>query len=116
MDQLLFTPAALLDLLSQVDELKDVNVGVTETIDGKLQIQVGESTYIVDGENATQVEVDDSTFELVDEANIEGYNNVDGVDVEDYGDTEPVTSGIIKELAKSLLLGGMIRLSAKLLK
>lgn len=114
MDQLLFTPASVLDLLSKIDELHDVNVGVVEGLDGMLQIQVGQSTYELDDSNAIDVPVDSSTFDLVDDANVDAY--------EDLGSSgeielsEPVESGIIKEIAKTLLIGGLVRLTKKLLK
>lgn len=117
MNSVVFTPASLLDLLSQIDELKEYEVGVTETLDGKLQLTVGDSTYIIDTENATTVSVEDSIVEQVEETNLDAYENLDdSVDVKVYDEGEPVESGILKELAKSLLLGGMVRLSGKLLK
>lgn len=44
---ILFTPSALLDFLIQIDELKDKVVSVTETADGDLQVEIGDSAYIV---------------------------------------------------------------------
>ena len=42
---LLFTPASILEILNQIDELKEYDLGVAETLDGKLQVQVGTSFY-----------------------------------------------------------------------
>ena len=114
MCEILFTPAALLDLLTQIDELSGLEIGLTETFDDKLQLQIGDSTYELEGENITEVQVDESEIDAIQDANLSAYQ-----DLADTGEIElsqPVTSGIIKELAKSLLLGGMIRLSAKLLR
>ena len=45
MGNLLFTPSAVLDLLVQIDELKDKEVGIVETLDGNLQLSIGDSDY-----------------------------------------------------------------------
>ena len=108
MNSVVFTPASLLDLLSQIDELKDYEVGVTETLDGELQLTVGDSAYLIDTDNATDVSVDDSVVEQVEETNLDAYENLDdSVDVKVYDEREPVESGILKELAKSLGYAGV---------
>lgn len=115
MDGIVFTPASLIDLLSKIDELKDYDINVTETIDDQLQLSIGDSIYLIDNEDATPVQVSEDVVETVEDINIEAYENLDdSIDVE-VGEDQPVESGILKEVAKSLLLGGMIRLSKKLL-
>lgn len=118
MGSVVFTPASILDLLSKIEELNQYEIGVAETLDGKLQLTVGDSVYLIDSEDATDVNVDDSVIETVEDANLTAYENLDeSVDVTVYDEgEEPVESGVLKEIAKSLLLGGMIRLSGKLLK
>lgn len=116
MDSILFTPASLLDLLSKIEELKDYNIGLSETIDGKIQLSVGESVYDIDTEEATEIKVDESVVNEVEDVNQEAYEDLgdsESIDLE-VGD-EPIESGILKEIVKSLLLGGMVRLSKKLL-
>ena len=117
MDDLLFTPAALLSVLVQIDELKDCNVGITQTVDGKLQLQVDDSFYSLEPENETTITVDEEDADAVEDANMEAYSELEsaGVALEDISE-EPVESGLVKEALKSMLLGGMIRLSTKLLK
>lgn len=113
-NNIVFTPASLIDLLSKIDELSEFNVGITETIDGDLQLEIGDSVYHIETEAATEVSVDEYVAEEVELANKSAYESLsDDVDVEYL---ETIESGIIKEAAKSLLLGGMLRLSAKLLK
>ena len=117
MDSIVFTTSSLLDLLSKIDELREYEIGIAETIDGQIQLTIGDSAYLIDTDNATEVTVDDNVVETVDEANLEAYEGLDeSVDVNIYEEGQPVESGILKELAKSLLLGGMVRLSGKLLK
>lgn len=113
MDELVFTPASLLDLLSQIDELKDLNVGLTETIDGKIQLQIGDSIYII-GDSAESIQVDEQVIEDVSSLNEDTYSDlaVSG----QFEDDQPIESGIIAELAKTLFIGGVARLTAKYLK
>lgn len=117
MDELLFTPAALLSVLVQIDELKDCNIGITETVDGKLQLQIDDSFYSLEPENETTITVDESDADAVEDANMEAYSELEssGVALEELSQ-ESVESGLVKEALKSMLLGGMIRLSTKLLK
>ena len=110
MNTILFTPAALLDFLSSIDELKDLDVGITELSEGDIQVQIGESTYNVDTSQATEIEVDEETIDQVDEANEEAYDEL-------HADTQDdVEGGIIKEALKTLLVGGLVRMGAKVLK
>lgn len=110
MNTLLFTPAALLDFLSSIDELKDFDIGITESSSEDIQVQIGESTYSVDTSQATEVEVDEDVIDQVDEANEEAYDELD-VDTQ-----EDVEGGIIKEALKTLLVGGLVRMGANVLK
>lgn len=117
MEELLFTPASLIDLLSQIDELKEYDVGITETSDGSLQLTIGDSSYTINSTDATEIQVDEDIVETVEDVNTEAYENLDeSIEVEQYEEGQPIESGIIKEALKALLLGGMIKLSSKLIK
>lgn len=113
--QVVFTPAAVLDLLTQIDELADQNISLTETLNGKIQISIGSSDYIIEP-NTTDIEVDDEVVEAIDEENTSAYEEI--VDSGQAGmiddtDTEPIEGGILKDIGKSLLLGGLIRFAGK---
>ena len=112
MDQLVFTSASILDMLSSIDELKDKNINLTETESG-ISITIGESTYEIDAANAVEVEVDEEVVEEIDEVTSEAYSELsdNGVDVQDE-----VEGGPIKELVKTLMLGGMVKMTANMLK
>lgn len=115
MDQeLLFTPVSLLDLLTQIEELKDLDISVSESENG-LVLNVGSSSYSIQPEDAVDVAVNPEDLEAIDDACEETY-----VDLETSNNIvlsyEPVESGIIKEVLKTLLIGGMVRLGKKLLK
>lgn len=116
MSDKLFTPAAILSLLAQIDELKSYDVGITETIDGDLQLQIGDSIYLLEPDVDNEVVVDDKIIDQVEDINYDAYQDLEASGDVGVSDEIPIESGIIKELAKSLLLGGMIRLSGKLLK
>ena len=112
MDQLIFTSASILDLLSSIDELKDKNINLTETESG-ISITIGESTYEINTADAVEVEVDEEVVEEIDEVTSEAYSELsdNGVDVQDE-----VEGGPIKELIKTLMLGGMVKMTANMLK
>ena len=46
--QLMFTPASVVDLLLQIDELKDKTIIIAETPDGQLQLTIGDSIYMIE--------------------------------------------------------------------
>lgn len=110
MDELLFTPSAVLGLLTQIDELSDKDISFDEK-DDSLIITVGTTQYIIQNEGAENIEVSEDIIEDVSEVNQEGYEQLaeDGVEFS----SGPIEGGIIKELAKNMLLGGMIRLTNK---
>lgn len=118
-EQLLFTSAAVLDLLSSIDELADKDIHLSEN-GNNVTIQIGESEYAIADRNAVDVEVPPEVVDEVDEITSDAFEELsaDGVDVDLDDDTyadEVVEGGPIKQIAKTLLLGGMLRLSAKLL-
>lgn len=115
MDTLMFTPAGVLDLLSKIDELKDLDLSITETLDGKsLQIQVGDSVYDVEMQHEINIPADDQILMELDDANVEAYENLEDSEIVDL--VEPVESGLLKEIAKTLMIGGMVRFLGKEMK
>lgn len=118
MDVLMFTPAGVLELLAKIDELKDQELSITESLDGQtLQVQIGDSVYEIEMNNEREIPVDDTTLIEVDDANVEAYQELVDNDVIDMNDTDDsVESGVLTELAKTLLIGGMVRFVGKELK
>jgi hypothetical protein len=119
-EQLLFTPAALLDLLTSIDELKTFPIGISEDLDGSLQLTIGNSLYTIDDSDAKTIVVSQQVADTVVDTNQTAYTDLVEHNPEDLEDASnepvPVKAGLIKELAKSLLLGGLIRLAGKLVK
>lgn len=115
-EEIIFTPAALLDLLNQIDELKGLNLGLTETLDGDIQLQVGDSTYIINtsSEETPDVDVSEDVVETVSNLNEDAYSELEASGNVELD--ESVESGLIGELAKTLFVGGVARLTAKILK
>ena len=115
MDEILFTSAAVLEFLSKIDELKDKDLSVYRTINDKIQITIGDSVYEISDDNATTVEVPEESLYEISDATVDAYEElldeqseiVQEVSTEET--TENIEGGIIKELAKDLMLGGLIR-------
>ncbi len=115
-NEILLTPAALLDFLRQVDELSDKDISVDET-NSALTVTIGESTYGIDLNQAETVEVPDEVVEEVADVADGAYAELGeaGVDVTDI-DEDVVEGGLLKEALKTLAVGGLVRLAGKLLK
>lgn len=113
MDELLFTSASILHLLSSIEELKDKNIRLNETTSG-IEITIGDSTYEINSDDATDVQVEENVVEEINDITSEAYDDLsnDGVDV----NISDVEGGLIKELVKTLMLGGMIRMTSNMLK
>lgn len=119
MEQQLFTPAALLSILSQIDELKDKELEITETLDGAMQLRIGDSVYAIEDVAPVVFEVEPEVVEQVDDLNEETYSDMQDsgdIDMLDTTDDDiPVQGGILSELFKTLAVGGMVRLTTKML-
>lgn len=114
-NEILLTPAALLDFLRQVDELADKDISVDET-GSTLTVTIGESTYGIDLNQAETVEVPDEVVDEVADVADEAYAELgeSGVDVTDI-DEDVVEGGLISEALKTLAVGGLVRLAGKIL-
>lgn len=110
MDELLFTPAALMDLLMKIEELSDYDIELTESGSGIL-LTVGDSHYEINPSGDEDVVVPEEAIDEIRDIKDAAYDELEDVEVSD-----DVTSGVIKELFKSLLVGGMVRLTTKMLR
>lgn len=122
MEQYIFTPSSVLDLLTQINELSEYEIGFTETFDNKFRLTVGDSVYDIEPESVQTLKVDDSTISDIQDTNMEAYESLEsegviGIANEDISNKDDVEieSGIIKEALKTLLVGGMVRLTGKML-
>lgn len=111
--QILFTTSSLVDFLTQVDELKDVNIGVND--DGEnVSISIGDSTYQINPKSVTNIDVSDDDLDQACQANENNYDELEESGSIELNDS--IESGIIKQLLKTLAIGGIVRLAAKELK
>lgn len=116
-DEILLTPAGLLDFLCQIDELADYGISV-EDAGGSITVKIGQSVYTIDKADAQLVEVPDEVVEEVSDINELTYEELQDVEYEqtpDIPDDSPIEAGIISELLKTLAVGGMVRLTGKVL-
>lgn len=114
--EMLFTTSSILDLLYQIDELSEYDIGISETLDNKIQLTIGDSIYEIEPEKENEITVEEDVIDTVEEINQEAYQDLIDQEGFEYNDQEPVESGLIKEAVKSLLLGGAIKLASKMLK
>lgn len=114
-DEILLTPAALLDFLRQIDELSDKDISLDET-GSTITITIGGSVYGIDLNRAEEIEVPDEVVDEVSDVADEAYAELgeEGVEI-DNPDEEPIEGGILKEVLKTLAVGGLVRLTGKLL-
>ncbi len=113
MSEIVFTPVAVLDLLAQINELRGYNIEITEELNGNLQIAIGDSVYSISDTTATDIPVDNSVVDDISDVNVQAYE-----ELSEQGEItlQPVESGVIKEIAKTLFVGGLVRLTGKLLR
>lgn len=121
LNEVMFTSAAVLDLLLQIEELQDYTLGISETPDGNLQLVVGQSVYLINGDESKTIQVEDEVVGEIEVTAEDAYNDLlnnsieidPSSEIDQFNDTDYIQSGIIKEIAKSLTLGGLIRFASK---
>lgn len=113
-DEILLTPAALLDFLRQVDELADKDIAVDDT-GSALNITIGNSSYSIDLNQAEEVEVPDAVVDEVAEINETTYEELEDVEYTELDDEDIIEGGLIKEALKTLAVGGLVRLAGKIM-
>lgn len=114
-NEILFTTASLLDFLQQIDELSDKDISINET-GSTITVTIGDSAYGIDTNNAADIEVPDEIVDEVSDVADEAYAELgeSGVEI-DNPEEEPVEAGLISEALKTLAVGGLVRLTGKLL-
>jgi len=114
MENIVITPAGLLDILISIPELSEYAINITESIDGKLILTIGDSMYELSDDNMNEVSVPESVVDQIEDINQTAYEQLADDDMVTL--EEPIESGIIKELIKTLFVGGMVRLAGNALK
>lgn len=114
MSEIVFTPASVLALLTEIEELKNRNITFSELDDGSIQFKIDTNTYVISADGAEDVEIDDDAMAQIAEINETGYDMLEAEGIE-FDDNDVVEGGIIKELIKTLFIGGMARLNNKMM-
>lgn len=110
---LLLTPASLVDFLSQIDELSEKSISLNSN-NGYIEVSIGEATYRIRPQDEVNVPVSVDDIDEINDAADDTYDEL--VDTGYVENSDEIESGIIKELIKTLAIGGMVRLAAKKLK
>ena len=106
MNETVITTTGLMEILTQIDELADYDITVSDDSNGDITISIGDSVYNVSPSET--VEVPDEVVEDLAEINDDVYEQSEYADDEEY-----ISSGVMKEVAKTLLVGGLVRLASK---
>lgn len=112
-NMLVLTPSALLTFLANIEELRDLDIDMVES-DSTIQVKIGESIYTLESPEDSEIQINGDAVEELDDINEEGYDELANEDVIDHleeveGDV--VEGGVIKELIKTLAVGGLVRLT-----
>lgn len=110
---LLLTPASLVDFLSQIDELSEKSISLNSDNEC-IEVSIGEATYRIRPQDEVNVPVSADDIDEVNDAADDTYDEL--VDNGYIENSDEIESGLIKELIKTLAIGGMVRLAAKKLK
>ena len=112
--ELLFTSAAVLELLTQIDELQGYKIKLTDVPGHSIQLSIGDSTYAISSQQASDVLTNESVVSDVSQITEQAYQQLESnSDLE--LELEPVTSGILKQVMKTLLIGGLVRLTSRII-
>lgn len=117
MEEFLFTTAGLLEFLLSIDELSDKDIDVSET-GSMIEVHIGDSVYKIKKNSASDVDVDSESLDEISEIAEQAMDEVYEADASGEYETslDTVESGIIKELAKTLMIGGLVRLTSDAIK
>lgn len=106
MEEVVFTSVGLVNLLAQIDELSDKNIDLSDN-NGAITLTIGDSSYSIK-KPTDVVEVSGQALSEISDIADDAVNDLDN--------SSPIESGIVKEALKTLLVGGAVRLVAKILK
>lgn len=101
------TISGLVSLLSEIEELKGLDISVTEEAN-TVCISIGDSTYCIESPESSSVDVPNEVVDVVSDIDEEGWDEIaDVIEQED----ETIEGGLIKEVLKTLAIGGLVRLT-----
>lgn len=114
MAKLLFTPSALLRILLSLPQLEDCEIQLYEALDNSVQLIIDNEVYeLLPAEDSLVLETTQAVLDSIEESEVSEYEALEDEDI--VVSAETIEAGVLKSIVKSLLLGGCIRLSHKLL-
>ena len=106
MNETIITSTGLMEILSQIDELSEYDISVTDDTSGNITVSIGDSVYKL--QPTETVDAPEDVISDIADINDDAYEQTDFADEEEY-----ISSGVAKEVAKTLLVGGLVRLASK---
>lgn len=104
---LVLTTSGLMTFLAEIEQLNGLDLAIEE-VDNGLQISIGDDVYTLETKAESVVEVAPEAIDDIDNIDEEGWDEISDT----FNDAvEPVEGGIIKEVLKTLAIGGLVRLT-----
>ena len=104
--EVVFTPSGLLEVLAEIDQLKDCDIQVSENENGTVTLQIDDAIYTLQGKEENAVEVTEEVLDTIEEINDDGYAEVS----DEADDIEPIESGLMQDYARAISLGGFVKM------
>lgn len=114
MADILFTPASVLDLLTQISELNEIDISMTES-EESITFEIGENIYKITDESAIDVTVSEEDYNAVQDTQDEVLQDLESEGIA-VSDDAPVEAGILKGLLDAITIGGLVKLGVDILK
>lgn len=115
MDELLLTSSSLIDILSQLAELADKDISVYEDSSG-IHLEIDDNRYLISDRTAYEIEVPQAVVRDVQEVVETAQEDLEYSGMTNEVISEDVCCGILGQVVKTLLVGGLVRLTNKLLR
>lgn len=116
MDEFVFTTPALLSFLGQIDELSKYEINLTEESNEQIQVAIGDSIYRINANSAESVPIDTTALQEVTDIADDACEELTSYDLDYDSGLRPIETGVLKEAVKTLFVGGLVRLTNKILK
>lgn len=115
MDELLITSAGLIDLLGQLPEFADKDISVYEEPSG-IHLQIDDNHYLISDQSAYEIEAPVEVVEDIHEVAEFAQDNLESFGMTNEIVSEDICCGLLGQVVKTLLVGGLVRLTNKLLR
>lgn len=112
--EIVLTQSGLLSFLSQIEELEGKELGISVTQDGAgLMVYIGDNIYQLESDESSDISVPSTVVKELTEIDENGFDELNADIDEQYDEVE---GGIVKEILKTLAIGGLVRMTAGAIK